>query len=241
MANVDRKWIAPAVIAAAFAASSVAYLRLPPTVTLSVGALLPFPVPDSADPASRWLAAFLIPSIAAVLWVGFRFAATPRAQQAGWHLFPGAPAEATSAAQFARFDTTYETIVLGVVLLVLGLHAGLLAAAFQHPAMAARIMGLTLAVFMIAVGNVLPRLRPNWVAGLRAKHVLSDPDVWRTTHRVFGAALVASGVLTLIVAFTAPSYALVAGIGLVVLSCLAGLMASRRVSAGPPLSDAKQT
>jgi len=54
--------------------------------------------------------------------------------------------------------------------------------------MAARIIGLTLALSMVVVGNVMPRLRPNWVAGMRATRALTDPDVWRTTHRAFGAA-----------------------------------------------------
>ena len=78
--------------------------------------------------------------------------------------------------------------MLGVVILMLGVHAGLLAAAFQQSMMAARIIGLTLALSMVVVGNVMPRLRPNWVAGIRATRALTDPDVWRTTHRAFGAA-----------------------------------------------------
>lgn len=231
MANVDRRWIAPALIAATFAASAIAYTRLPSSVTLDMSALLPFSAPDNDEPAPRWLAAFLIPSVSVLLWLGFRFATTERAQRVGRWFFRNAPAEATSTGQFARFSETYETIVLGVVTLILGVHAGLLAAAFQRSMLGARMMGLTLALFMVVVGNVMPRLRPNWVAGVRAARTLADPDLWRTTHRAFGAALVGSGILTLVVALVAPRYSLVAGIALLAVSCVVAFVTTTRGSA----------
>ena len=234
MANVDHKWIAPALIVAAFAASAIAYTRLPSIVTLQMSAVLPFAVPERGEPGPRWLAAFLIPSVSVVLWLAFRFATSERAQRVGRWFFRNSPAETTSAAQFERFAKTYETIVLGVVILMLGVHAGLLAAAFQQSMMAARIIGLTLALSMVVVGNVMPRLRPNWVAGIRAARALTDPDVWRTTHRAFGAALVGSGVLTLVVALAAPRYALVTGLALLVVSCGVASVTMMRAGTKPP-------
>jgi hypothetical protein len=227
MANVDRRWIAPAIIAAAFAASAMAYTRLPSAVAPQMTELLPFRVPDTNESGPRWMAAFLIPSIAAVLWLGFRFAATARAQRLGRWFFRNAPAEATSAGQFERFAKTYETVVIGVVSLTLALHSGFLAAAFQRPTMAARIIGVTLALFLIAVGNVMPRLRANWVAGVRTSATLADPDLWRTTHRAFGAALVGAGVVTLVIALAAPRYSLLIGLALLVLSCVVAFVTTR--------------
>ena len=158
-----------------------------------------------------------------------------RTSTAGWSMVLSELAGGTtSAAQFERFAKTYETIVLGVVILMLGVHAGLLAAAFQQSMMAARIIGLTLALSMVVVGNVMPRLRPNWVAGIRAARALTDPDVWRTTHRAFGAALVGSGVLTLVVALAAPRYALVTGLALLVVSCGVASVTIMRASTKPP-------
>jgi hypothetical protein len=228
MANVGRKWIAPVVIVAAFAASAIAYTRLPSLVTLPAEALLPFDVPDNAEPAPRWLAAFLVPITSVLIWLGFRFAPTDRAQRVGRWFFRNAPPEATSAEQFERFGKTYETIVLGVVALILGVHAGLLTAVFQRPVAAARVIGVTLALFMILVGNVMPRLRANWVAGVRTKRLLADPDLWRTTHRVFGAALVLSGLVTLIVTAVAPAFALLIGAALILVSCIVAFAATMR-------------
>jgi uncharacterized membrane protein len=224
MANVDRRWIAPAIIVAAFAASAIAYTRLPSTVAPQMTELLPFTVPDKNESGPRWMAAFLIPSIAAVLWLGFRLAASARAQRVGRWFFRRAPAQATSTEQFARFAKTYETIIIGVVSLILGLQAGFLAAAFHRPTMAARIIGLMLALFLIAVGNVMPRLRPNWVAGLRTRATLANPDLWRTAHRAFGAALVVAGALTLVIALVAPRYSLMTGLALLVVSCVVGFV-----------------
>jgi len=180
MANVGRKWIAPVVIAAAFAASAIAYNRLPSLVTLPAGALLPFDVPDKAEPAPRWMAAFLAPVLSVVIWLGFRFSATGRAQRVGRWFFRNAPPQVTSAEQFERFGETYETIVLGVVALVLGVHAGLLAAVFQRPVAAARIIGVTLALFMIVVGRhaegacELDRLSANETPAGRSALVADD-------------------------------------------------------------------
>jgi len=110
MASVDRRWIAPAIIIAAFAVSAIAFSRLPSSVALPVDALRPFAVPGETDLAPRWVLAFLIPSLALVLWVGFRFAVTDRGQHIGRWFVRNAPAEVTSAGQFGRFAKTYETI-----------------------------------------------------------------------------------------------------------------------------------
>jgi fermentation-respiration switch protein FrsA (DUF1100 family) len=222
MANVDRRWIAPAMLAAAFAASAIAYTRLPSAVTPRMTELLPFSVPDNTEAGPRWMAAFLLPSLAVVLWAGFRFAASDRAQRFGRWFVRSAPVEVTTAKQFERFAKTYETIAIGVISLILGMHAGFLAASFQRPTTAARIIGMTLALFLVVVGNVMPRLRANWVAGLRTKATLADPDLWRTAHRAFGMALVSGGIVTFVVALAAPRYALVTGMGLLLLACLVG-------------------
>jgi uncharacterized membrane protein len=83
----------------------------------------------------------------------------------------------------------------------------------------------------------MPRLRPNWVAGVRTKRTLEDPRLWRTTHRAFGTAFVVAGVLTIIVALVAPRYGLVTGIASLMLSCFVGLIASTK--APPTTPDAR--
>jgi uncharacterized membrane protein len=80
------------------------------------------------------------------------------------------------------------------------------------------------------MGNVMPRLRPNWVAGVRTKRTLEDPQLWRTTHRAFGTAFVVAGFLTMVVALAAPRYGLVTGLASLMLACIVGAVASTRAS-----------
>jgi hypothetical protein len=228
MRSVDRRWLPPVLIAVAAVASLVAYGRLPAMVDLRLGGLLPFDVSEPASPVPRWLALSLMPALALLLWAAFRAAPTAAGQRVARRLFRRAPDVVTSPEQFERFRTSYDAIVLGVVLLLLGVHAAIIVGALGHPGIASRIAPAVLGGCLILMGNVMPRLRPNWVAGVRTKRTLEDPQLWRTTHRVFGAAFVVSGFLTMIVALAAPRYGLVTGIASLLVSCIIGLVASTR-------------
>lgn len=228
MLNVDRRWLPPVLIVVAAVASLLTYGRLPALVDLRLEGMLPIDVSEPARPAPRWLVLSLMPALALLLWAAFRAAPTAAGQRVGRGLFRRAPDAVTSPEQFARFRPTYDAIVLGVVMLLLGFHAAIIAAALGNPGVASRIVPAVLGGCLILMGNVMPRLRPNWVAGLRTKRILEDPQLWRTTHRAFGTAFVVSGFLTIVVAVAAPRYGLVTGIAMVLVSCVVGLIASTR-------------
>jgi uncharacterized membrane protein len=176
----------------------------------------------------RWVALSLVPALALVLWAGFRAAPTAAGARVGRFLWRRAPSAVTSPEQFERFRKSYDTVVLSVVMLLLGVHAAIIVGALGYPAIATRIVPAVLGVCLIVMGNVMPRLRPNWVAGVRTTRTLEDPQLWRTTHRAFGTAFVVSGFLTILVALLAPRYGLVTGLGALMLSCVVGLVASMR-------------
>jgi hypothetical protein len=217
-------------IAVATAASLAVADRLPPSVPLDLEALLPFDVSAPARPLSRDVALFLVPALALVIWAAFRAAPTAVGERVGRRLFRNAPAAVTSAEEFERFGRTYDAIVLGVVLLCLGLHAAILVSLLGDAANAARIVAIVFGASLVLMGNVIPRLRPNWVAGLRTRRMLEDPRLWRTAHRAFGTAFVVSGVLTMAVGVVAPRYGLVTGLVAVLASCVVGWIASTRRS-----------
>jgi uncharacterized membrane protein len=77
------------------------------------------------------------------------------------------------------------------------------------------------------MGNVMPRLRPNWVAGLRTKRTLNDPQLWRSAHRAFGQALVVSGIITVAAAMVSPRYGFIVGLALLIAALIAGAIATR--------------
>ena len=83
---------------------------------------------------------------------------------------------------------------------------------------------------LVVVGNIMPRTRPNWIAGLRTRAALASPDAWRTTHRRFGSALMIVGILVIGSSILAPSWALVvAAAG----SLVAAIVATARPTVTP--------
>jgi hypothetical protein len=199
-------------------------------VTLPVEGLFPFPSFASPAPASRWVVLFSMPALALVLWAGFRLALTSGGKQVARWMFPRAPEHVASPEHIGRFGSSYDTIVLGVVLLVLGLHAGALAAALGANGVAVRIAPAVLGASLLLMGNVMPRLRPNWIAGIRTRRTLADPELWRSTHRAFGAAFVVAGLVTVVAGIAVPRVGMVVGLGGIVAALLVGFVASRRGS-----------
>jgi hypothetical protein len=226
MGNVARKWFPVALIVAVAVGSGVAYGRLPAETTLPVEWLLPVSV-ENQDVAPRWFAAFLLPVVAFVVWLGFQLGRARVGLRFARLLFPNAPEAATSAESFEQFRATYDTIALGIVALILGIHTGLLVAALGAPQAAARIVTVILGGSMILMGNVMPRLRPNLIAGLRTQQTLNDPRTWRSAHRAFGVALVISGIVTVLVGLSAPTYGFVTGIVLTLASLVFPLTTMR--------------
>ena len=226
MASGDRKWLPPLLVALAAGASLVVYPKLPSLVDLNFDGVLPFAGSPPGRPVLREVALFGLPALTLLVWAAFRAAPTAGGQRLARRMFPRAPSAVTSPEQFDRFASSYDAIVLGVVLLLVGLHAAILSAALQHPQTAARLIAVAFGVSLLIMGNVMPRLRPNWVAGLRTNRTLQDPQLWRVAHRAFGTAFVASGILMVIVAVAAPRYGLVAGVVALLASCVVGFVAS---------------
>ena len=231
MANVDRKSFPLLLIAFAAIGSAVLYNRVPSMVRLSLDGLLPWSTATSG-PVPRWLALSLLPVLALLLWAAFRLAPTVAGQRLGRRVFDQAPPEISDPAQFERFGKTYDTIVFAVVLLITGIQAAVVAAVLGGSMFGARIVSATFGLSLVLLGNVVPRLRPNWVAGLRTRRLLADPQLWRRVHRIFGRAIVGAGTLTIVTALLAPKYGIVVGILGMVVACVVGFVASVRPGDG---------
>ena len=96
-------------------------------------------------------------------------------------------------------------MVLGTIAgLLVVLHANLLSQAAGMVAPAPRATALILAAFLVVLGNVLPRVRPNYFVGIRTPWTLSSDEVWRTTHRMGGRWMVGSGLLGALAAIVLP-------------------------------------
>ena len=228
MANVARKWIPLALIAAAIAVTSYAVRSLPTTVTVDLRGLLPFELEPTGDTAPRWVAVVMMPLIAALVWVLLELGRTRAGLRFARLLFSDTPEALAEPATIDRFRSTYDTLVLSVVVLVLGVHAGMVAAMLGYDILAPRIITVVMGLSIIAAGNVMPRLRPNLVAGVRTRGTLADPHLWRATHRLLGLAFVTAGTITVLVGLVAPEFGLAAAVVALLIACLVAAIGGAR-------------
>ena len=102
------------------------------------------------------------------------------------------------------FEATYQAIVFRALLFVVALHAiVMLLLTDAMDTMGIRswggrtvvvLLGLTIA----AIGNLLPRTRPNVAFGVRTPRTLTNVQLWQQVHRVGGYTTVALGLAILI-------------------------------------------
>jgi uncharacterized membrane protein len=85
------------------------------------------------------------------------------------------------------------------------LHLSLLLAVTGSPSLGPVLLSVAFAGFQLFLGNVLPRVRPNFFVGIRTPWTLASDTVWRRTHRVAGKLLVGGGVLSLAAIALAPN------------------------------------
>jgi uncharacterized membrane protein len=127
-----------------------------------------------------------------------------------------------------RFSSTYDTISLSVVVLILGVHAGMVAAMLGHETLAPRIINVVMGISLVVAGNVMPRVRPNLVAGVRTRRTLTDPDLWRETHRLLGIAFVLAGAITVLVGLVAPEFGLTTAVFTLLIACIVAAIGGAR-------------
>ena len=228
MANAARRWLPLGIVALVTAVTAFLVRDLPSPVAIDMRGLLPFPLEPEADTAPRWVAVVGIPLLATIVWISFQLGRSRAALRFTRDLFPGAPETLGDPATIERFRATYDIIVLWVVVLILGLHAGVVAAALGHASLAPTIVSVVMGMSLIAAGNVMPRLRPNVIAGVRTRRTLTDPKLWRETHRILGRALVIAGALTVVVGLLAPGFGLITAILSLIIGCVIASVAGAR-------------
>jgi len=63
------------------------------------------------------------------------------------------------------------------------------------------VLPILLGALFVFMGNLLPRIRPNWFMGIRTPWTLSSERVWRKTHRVGGNAFTIAGLVFIATGF----------------------------------------
>ncbi len=112
-------------------------------------------------------------------------------------------------------DPAVQTIVFWILLFLTSVHVMVLAILIGVRAIqpwASRAVVMLLGLTLMAIGNLLPRTRPNVALGIRTSRTLTDRHLWMLIHRVGGYICVAVGIVTVTAAFlSGPNVGALAG------------------------------
>lgn len=179
-----RRILHPLLILLAFAATALVWSRLPAQVPVH------WNLQGEVDRyGSRAEGALLLPALMLAVWGLMRV--LPRVDP--------------RRANYARMQGTYEFVITATLGAMLVIHLAVLAVSLGHRVPIDTVIPLVVGAMLMAMGNVLPRAKPNWWFGIRTPWTLSCERVWVRTHRVAGYSLAVAGLALVVAAFaTAP-------------------------------------
>lgn len=127
------------------------------------------------------------------------------------------------AANLARSAGAYVQVCVGVVAVLALVHLATVLAAVGRPLDITAIVGISVGGLFVVVGNVLGKVRSNFVFGVRTPWTLASDLAWNRTHRLVGRLFVVLGLSVLAVGLVGGSIALFAVLmgGLVVVLAVA--------------------
>ncbi len=190
-----RLWPSFIAFGLAVALSIWAYPRLPAQVATHWG------IEGQADGWSTPLVAVLIVPVATIVLAGVMLAAPlidPRRES--WQLH----------------GRTYWRVINLVLCFFLVIHLLVIGEGLGWGLPVARVIPMVVGGLLVLIGNLLPRLQPNWFMGIRTPWTLSSDEVWRRTHRLGGGMMVLAGLLLVAGGFVAR------GLGFVLIVALVG-------------------
>lgn len=150
-------------------------------------------LPDTPIPA-HWALdgrpdVFQRPALVLFLFPGFSLALNL--------LFALLPRLMPPQSDLSRSRTPYEAAWLGSVLLMLIIHLGIVAVAFGAGVDILRLAVIATGALLLVIGNYLPKVRYNYIMGVRTPWTLASERVWDRTHRFAGVCILLAGLLSL--------------------------------------------
>jgi len=95
---------------------------------------------------------------------------------------------------FRLSQKSYRIIIGGIVVVMCGLHCGLLLAALGKPVDIGRFVPSAVGLLFIVIGNRMGKIRSNFFLGVRTPWTLSSELAWNKTHRFTGWLFVLLGI-----------------------------------------------
>jgi uncharacterized membrane protein len=118
-------------------------------------------------------------------------------------------------ANLDRSAGAYDTIWAALAVVLALTQAAVISIAFGHGVNLPLALPVVLGLMFMVIGNVLPKVRWNYVVGIRTPWTLADERVWDKTHRFGGWVMVLGGaamVLGALIPPYGPKPGLVAGV-----------------------------
>ena len=181
------------------------------------------------QPSARLLVAFTLPTTALVIHALFRSLWRHDRVRSG----------------NGAFESTYHAILLRVVLFVVALHALVMIELTQVAAAAGvrlssgRFVVVMLGLALVAIGNLLPRTRPNVAVGLRTARTLTNARLWQQVHRSGGYVTVALGLVIAVTGLVLGHEAIGAVVGAALAALTSVVVSYRRYASAVPERDSR--
>ena len=97
----------------------------------------------------------------------------------------------------ARFSEVYGLIIVAVAMLMAGIHLVMILHAMGFPVDPSRGMMFALGGFFLVIGNFMPKIRRNYLMGIRTPWTIADERVWEKTHRFAGPWFMLAGLVVI--------------------------------------------
>ncbi len=109
-------------------------------------------------------------------------------------------------ASYRAFQGTFHLFINIVILFMAALYVVTLGIALGWDISVPQVVGVGVGLLLAVLGNELGRVKPNWFVGIRTPWTLSDPEVWRRTHRIGGRVFFVAGLVMVAAALLLPAY-----------------------------------
>jgi uncharacterized membrane protein len=101
------------------------------------------------------------------------------------------------AANLARSGRAYVWVGTGIVWVLVLVHLAVVLAAVGRPLEIGLVVALGIGVLFVVLGNVLGKVRSNFIFGVRTPWTLASDRSWNRTHRLVGRLFVVLGLAVL--------------------------------------------
>lgn len=103
---------------------------------------------------------------------------------------------------YVKFQSYYDGFCIFMMLFLLVVDAIVVSESFFPGRISVgRVITVLVAILFLFLGNIMPKIKPNFYMGFKTPWTLSNSDVWMRTHRLGGLLFFVSGLVMLPLCF----------------------------------------